>query len=114
MELIDLSPEIPSPTSISVKETRSSMARMQRYEYGAVRWPLARGVRGGAGVCTGGCVVPGGCWGCWLRRMGRNLKVWDFFSGPGPKLVTTTLRHDLNLVNKGAEKGLVNTSAICS
>ncbi|TYI21132.1 hypothetical protein ES332_A06G016300v1 [Gossypium tomentosum] len=78
MELIDLSPEISSPTSVSAKETRSSMARMQRYQYGAVRWPLARGVRGGASMCTGGCVAPGGCWGCWLRRMGRNPKVLKF------------------------------------
>ncbi|KAG8481600.1 hypothetical protein CXB51_026555 [Gossypium anomalum] len=53
--------------------------------YGAedMHWTLARGVRGGAGVCTGACVAPGGCWGCWLRRIGKNPRVLKFLGHLG-------------------------------
>ncbi|KAG4214254.1 hypothetical protein ERO13_A01G109801v2 [Gossypium hirsutum] len=49
MEFIVLSPEIPSPTPISAKETRSSMAHMRRYG-------CCAGVRR-CGVAYEGCVL---------------------------------------------------------
>ncbi|TYH12259.1 hypothetical protein ES288_A06G052900v1 [Gossypium darwinii] len=38
---------------------------------------LVRGVRGGAGVCTGACVAPGGVYGAW--RLLRLLRLEDPF-----------------------------------
>ncbi|KAL1142643.1 hypothetical protein V6Z11_A11G109400 [Gossypium hirsutum] len=61
----------PSSTSISTKRGGEICSVLARYEYGAVRWPLARGIRGCAGAGTEVADVGAGAWlpgeGCGAR-----------------------------------------------